>query len=97
MSEELYLEKLKIAERIQALESTVLAHSVEMKAWREQAQKLLDKHSDELWGMDDKTPGLKTNMDRLLQVEDGRKWFLRGLGVSVISLGAKTVWEFFKK
>lgn len=95
MSDELYLEKLKIAERLQAVESTLITHTTKMDAWMEKTQKLLDKHSEEIWG--NGHPGLKTTVDRLNQLEDGRRWWLRGFGISVVGLLAKEIWSIFTK
>lgn len=82
MSEELYLEKMKIAERLQAVESTLLAHTTQIKGTMEAMQKVLDKHSEEIWG--NSHPGLKTNVDRLIQSEGSRSWFLRALAAGLL-------------
>lgn len=38
--------------------------------------------------------GLTTRLDRIEQIERGRKWLLRTVGVAVIGLLAKMVWGF---
>lgn len=94
--DDLYLEKMKISERLQAVENTILMHTTEMKSWREQAQKLLDKHSEEIWGKDEISPGLKTNMDRLKQTEIRRNWYLGVIVTAVTGLLAKAGFDAFK-
>lgn len=96
VNDELYLEKLKIAERLQAVENVLISYTTESKAWREHSQKLLDDHSKEIWGSGEKDPGLKTKTDRLVQIEENRKWILRTLYATVVGLLAKTGWDGFK-
>lgn len=90
-NEDFYLEKLKIAERLQSVENTLLVHTTKMNDWIDKTQNLLNKHSEEIWG--NGKPGLKTNVDRILFV--GR--FVWILYVAVAGLLVEKAWELFNK
>ena len=94
MKEDLYLEKMKIAERLQALETTLVSHTAQMSLWTKKTEDLLNKHSEEIWG--NGKPGLKTEVDRLIQVEEGRKWLFRVVVGAIAGLLAKAGFDIFK-
>ena len=39
------------------------------------------------------SPGLKTDVDRLKQKEEGRQWWTRGFMGAIIALVAKAIWD----
>lgn len=54
---------------------------------------LLEKHDHAIFG--NAKVGLITQMDRLLQKEEGRTWALRTIAVSIVGLVAKAIFDVF--
>lgn len=87
-----------ILSKIQLLEDRIV-HLTEIKNLEHQENKvrierfqtLLEKYDHILMG--NAKPGLVTQVDRLLQKEEGRTWTLRTIAVSIIGLVAKAVFD----
>lgn len=93
------LQDLSMPARIARIESTVFEthtmvreHLVEYKRDKE----VLEKHSTEIWGNNGNV-GLSKKMDRMEQMEEGRKWLIRALGAASIGLIVKQVVDLIHK
>jgi len=90
-NEDFYLEKLKIAERLQSVENTLLVHTTKMTDSIERMDRLLAKHSEEIWG--NGKPGLKTHVDRMIFI--GK--FAWVIYIAVAGLVAEKLWGVINK
>lgn len=96
---ELTLEKLKISERLHEVEISLTKFVEKFEAHIEKDQLILDrvskiveKHDDTLYGRNG-SDGMKVDIDRLKQKEIMRNWFYAAVGISIIGLVVRAVWE----
>lgn len=88
MSESLTLEKIKIAERLSALETT-------LKIFIEKTDKNSDKMNHIILG--NGSPGLIDRVRVLETSEDGRRIYVKAAALTIVGLVVKNVWDIFTK
>lgn len=91
MSEELYLEKLRIDARLASLETLMKSDLESREAFRQDMRRMLDKHEHTLYG--NAKDGLEKEVDRLKQSEKRTTW----VWVTIAGLAIKQGWDFIVK
>lgn len=93
------IQDISMPGRIARIESAVFEthtmvreHLVEYKRDKE----VLEKHSTVIWGKDG-IPGVEKKVDRIEQMEEGRKWLIRALGAASIGLIGKQIVDLIHK
>jgi len=83
-----------IFDRIRSVETTLTKLCVTMESVDANQTKLLEKHDKTLYG-NGKT-GLDTRVDRIEQVEKGRKWNLRVVWGAIVGLCGRIAYDVFR-
>lgn len=96
------LEKLKIADRLSAVESQVarlVAHAESehgtMSRYHETLMKMLEKHDRDING--NGKDGLKSEVDRLNQIEKSRRWHIRMIWAALMGSIFKLFTDYWMK
>lgn len=95
MSDGLTLEKMKVVERLNALESKLDILITELKISNESRDKNIDKLNHIIIGNGEK--GLAERVRNLEEDEAKRKDYLRITWVAIIGLACKSIWDWIAK
>lgn len=65
-------------------------HAAKTEAFQERTNKLIDAHSQEIWGTDDENPGLKAKVRDMTKERErereARIWWRGAIGIPIIGL-----------
>jgi hypothetical protein len=99
MDEEFTLEKLKISDRLAAVEQIQVkfierfdAHIEQDKLMMDRIMKILENHDQLMLGVNG-TPGIKIDIDRLKQRDSMRTVMYGAIWVALIGLITKAIWS----
>ena len=95
MSDGLTLEKMKVVERLNALESKLDILITELKIGNDGRDKNIDKLNHIIIGNGEK--GVAERVRNLEEDEAKRKDYLRMTWVAIIGLACKSVWDWMSK
>lgn len=98
MSDDLTLEKLKISERLQKIEETMIkfmerfdAHTIQDHESAARLLLVLERHDRMLLGING-SDGMKLDIDRLKQRSSATMFIMGGVAAAVIGLVVRALW-----
>jgi hypothetical protein len=82
----------EIRDSLNKMNMLLTSHIAATEEYRKSRDKVIDAHSEALWD-DGDSPGALTKLDRLIQKDHQRTWFVRMIAAAVIGLGLDRIWH----
>lgn len=87
----------EIRDKVTECLAVVKQHIVMTEERLNRQKETLDMHSKEIWGEGPREPGIKTELDRLIQTEKSRKVALAAVSTATVGLVAKAIYSLFQR